>query len=376
VPVTEGGGRVLAADLAAKLTQPPFPASAMDGYAVRAVDVQNLPATLIMIGEAAAGHPFGGSVGGGEAVRIFTGAPVPAGADLIVIQENTVANDAGILVRELSSETFIRPAGGDFREGDVLLRAGRRLLPRDLLLAAQMNHAALPVRRRPRVAILASGDELQPPGSTLGDGQIVSSIPAALAPLISNAGGEPLPLGIARDSMESLAGCIARGADADILLTIGGASVGDHDLVRAALEAAGFAIGFHHVAMRPGKPLMYGTRGAQRVLGVPGNPVSAVLCSALFLRPMIHRLLGEEAADAAPQQAILAVPLEAGGPRQHYMRARLSNSSGGQMTVAPLPSQDSSLVSILANADCLIIRPPRAPAAQTGDSVEIMRLDF
>ena len=375
VPVTQACGRVLAANLTAKLTQPPFPASAMDGYAVRAADVQSLPATLTVIGEAAAGHPFGGAVGGGEAVRIFTGAPVPAGADLVVIQENTAADGANVLVRELSSESFIRPAGGDFREGDVLLLAGRRLLPRDLLLAAQMNHAALPVRRRPLIAVLASGDELQPPGSTLADGQIVSSIPAALAPLIWNAGGEPLLLGIARDTMESLAGCIAGAADADILLTIGGASVGDHDLVRGALEAAGFSIGFHHVAMRPGKPLMYGARGRQRVLGVPGNPVSAVLCSAIFLRPMIARLLGDDAT-AAAQKARLTVPLEAGGPRQHYMRARLSHSDTGEMAVAPLSSQDSSLVSILAAADCLIIRPTRAPPAHPGDLVDIMRLDF
>jgi molybdopterin molybdotransferase len=377
VAVAEACGRVLASDLAAKLTQPPFPASAMDGYAVRAADVASLPATLTLIGEAAAGHPFGHPVAAGETVRIFTGAPVPSGADLVVIQENTAADGTRVTVQELNPETFIRPAGGDFREGDVLLRAGRRLRARDLLLAAQMNHATLPVTRRPSVAILASGDELQPPGSTLAEGEIISSIPAALRPMIQKAGAEPVPLGIARDTMESLAASIAKAADADILVTIGGASVGDHDLVRGALGTAGFDIGFHKVAMRPGKPLMYGRRGRQHVLGVPGNPVSAVLCCAIFLRPMICRLLGESELPHPPQKARLAVPLPAGGPRQHYMRAQLIPAENGDIaSVAPLPSQDSSLVSILAAADCLIVRPRETPPASVGDLVEIMRLDF
>lgn len=376
VPVAEAAGRVLAADLAAKLTQPPFPASAMDGYAMRAADLQTLPAMLTLIGEAAAGHPFAGRVAAGEAVRIFTGGVIPSGADIVVIQENTRADGKRIEVRETSPEDFIRPPGSDFREGEVLLPAGRRLTPRDLLLAAQMNHAVLPVRRRPRVAILASGDELVPPGGTLAPGQIVSSIPAALAPIIRSAGGEPMPLGIARDAIESLAHAIARAAGADILLTIGGASVGEHDLMRGALQAAGFAIGFHKVAMRPGKPLMHGRRDRQSALGVPGNPVSAVLCSAIFLRPMIAALLGEAAPPAAVERARLAVPLEAGGARQHYMRARLDYAEDGSVTVKPLPSQDSSLVRILAEANCLIVRAPNVAAASPGDVVEIMRLDF
>jgi molybdopterin molybdotransferase len=376
VPVAEGCGRVLAVDLAATLTQPPFPASAMDGYALRSADLRSLPALLAVIGEAAAGHPFAGSVGAGEAVRIFTGAPVPPGADIVVIQENTRAEGARLEVREVSSEDFIRPAGGDFREGDVLLRAGKRLTPRDLLLAAQMNYAVLPVRRRPKVAILASGDELRPPGSELTEGQIISSIPAALAPMIRNAGGEPIAVGIARDTMESLAATIERAGDADILLTIGGASVGERDLVRNALDAAGFVIGFHKVAMRPGKPLMYGRRENQYALGVPGNPVSAVLCTAIFLRPMIARLLGETLGPAPAEKARLAAPLEANGLRQHYMRACVSQAEDGTPMVAPLSSQDSSLVSILAAANCLIIRAPGAPTSAEGDLVEIMRLDF
>jgi molybdopterin molybdotransferase len=226
------------------------------------------------------------------------------------------------------------------------------------------------------VAILASGDELVAPGQTPGPGQIVSSIPAALAPLIHNAGGEAVALGIARDTMESLAACLAKAADADILVTIGGASVGDHDLVHGALQVAGFDIGFHNVAMRPGKPLMHGRRGRQRVLGVPGNPVSAMLCCAIFLKPMIARLLGLEGEPNPLHKAELAVPLEANGPRQHYMRARYVDPGAIPPSVAPLPSQDSSLVSILASADCLILRAPRAPAAQAGDTVDILPLDF
>jgi molybdopterin molybdotransferase len=375
-PVGEACGRVLAGDLAARLTQPPFPASAMDGYAVRSADIASLPAGLKVIGEAAAGHPFAGSLGAGEAVRIFTGAPVPECADFIVIQENTARDGDLVTVRESNADTFIRPAGGDFRQGDVALRAGKRLTPRDLLLAAQMNHPNLPVRRRPVVAVLASGDELVHPGETPGPGQIVSSIPAALGALIRNAGAEPAALGIARDSMESLAACLAKAANADILVTIGGASVGDHDLVHAALEDAGFDIGFHKVAMRPGKPLMYGRRGPRRVLGVPGNPVSAMLCCALFLEPMIARLLGLADGARGPRKARLAVPLEANGPREHYMRARMTQTALGEPTVAPLASQDSSLVSIFAKADCLILRPAGAPPAQPGEIVDVLPIDF
>jgi molybdopterin molybdotransferase len=376
VPLAEAAGRVLAQDLAARLTQPPFPASSMDGYAVRAADVMQLPARLTLLGEAAAGHPFAGSLGPGQTVRIFTGAAVPDGADLVVIQENARREGDGVEVFALSGEPFIRAAGSDFAEGQALLRAGHRLRPRDLLLAAQMNHAALSVRRRPKVAILASGDELVAPGQQPGPGQIVSSIPVALAAMIRQAGGDPHPVGIARDSKDSLAACIAAAEGADILLTIGGASVGDHDLVRAALEEAGFAIGFHKVAMRPGKPLMHGQRGAARVLGLPGNPVSAVLCTAIFLVPMLARLLGRDAAGAARRPARLAVALEANGPREHYMRARFTGEAANGPEVAPLSSQDSSLVTILAAADCLIIRPPHAPAAPPGETVEILPLDF
>lgn len=374
VPLADAHERVLAEDIAAKLTQPPFPSSAMDGYAARHADLASLPARLKLIGESAAGHPFAGKVGAGETVRIFTGAPVPSGADTIVIQENVTASGASIDVNEMSSGDSIRPRGVDFAEGQVLLRAGKRLTSRDLMLAAQMNYAALPLTRRPKVAILASGDELVPPGETPGDGQIISSIPAALRPMLLKSGAEPIALGIARDTMASLAEHIAAARDADILVTIGGASVGDHDLVRGALEAAGFRIEFHKVAIRPGKPLMSGVRGSQRVLGLPGNPVSATVCAIVFLLPLIAAMLGDSEISSIPVELPLAGPLPENGNRQHYVRGRFVTRAG-RSAVEALPSQDSSLVAALAAADCLIVRPPFAPAARQDESVAVLPLN-
>ena len=325
MPLADAHERVLAADLAARLTQPPFPSSAMDGYAVRRADLRSLPARLKLTGESAAGHPFAGELAPGEAVRIFTGAPVPEGADYIIIQENVTAAGGDAIVNEINSGSSIRERGVDFSEGELLLRAGKRLTARDLMLAAQMNYTELPVRRRPKVAILASGDELVPPGETPSAGQIISSIPTGLTAMLRKAGADPRPLGIARDTMESLAERIAAAADADVLVTIGGASVGDHDLVRKALEAAGFSIAFHKIAMRPGKPLMSGNRGIQRALGVPGNPVSAMICSFIFLLPLVGAMLGEEPPPAGETTLPLAAPLEANGPRQHYMRAKFEH---------------------------------------------------
>jgi molybdopterin molybdotransferase len=370
VPLAEAYGRVLAEDVAAKLTQPPFASSSMDGYALRRADIASMPRSLAIIGESAAGHPFDGQVGPGEAVRIFTGAAVPDGADCVVIQENVDAESGEARIRETDHDDYIRPRGGDFSEGDVLLRAGKRLSARDLMLAAQMNHAALPVRRRPKVAVLASGDELLPPGSVPEAGQIISSIPSALGPMLRGAGADAMLLGIARDTLESLAAHIEKGRDADILVTIGGASVGDHDLVRAGLENAGFSIGFHKVAIRPGKPIMSGARPGQRVLGLPGNPVSAVMCSLVFVMPLIAAMLGETEPPSRAMQASLAAALPANGPRQHYMRARFVD--GGMRAVETLPSQDSSLTAALAAADCLIVRPPNAPAASAGDPVNVL----
>ena len=373
VALDDAHERVLAQDIAAKLTQPPFPSSAMDGYAVRRQDIAALPARLKLIGQSAAGHPFEGALGPGETVRIFTGAALPANADYVVIQENVTPLDGYAEVREAGEGDFIRPIGVDFTAGERLLRAGRRLTARDLLLAAQMNHACLPVRRRPTIAILASGDELVPPGVSPRAGQIISSIPTGLAAMLRKAGAEPRALGIARDTLESLDARIAAAADADILVTIGGASVGDHDLMRRALETAGYTIEFHKIAIRPGKPLMSGARGAQRVVGLPGNPVSAMICGIIFLLPLVAALLGEDRPPAAANAMPLAAPLPENGPREHYMRARYVRRDGRE-AVEALPSQDSSLTATLAAADCLIVRPPHAPADDAGAEVQDLAL--
>ena len=373
VALDDAQGRVLAVDLAALVTQPPFDASAMDGYAVRGEDVATLPATLRLIGEAAAGAGFGGKVGRGEAVRIFTGAPVPKGADTIVIQEDVEADGAAIAVRAAEPYRHIRTRGQDFQDGEILLHAGTELEPRQLMLAAAMNLASLPVRRRPKVAILATGDEVMLPGTKLAADQIVSSVPAGLAALVRQSGGEALSLGIAKDDPDSLATLARAGSAADILVTIGGASVGERDLVACALKPEGLVLDFWKVAMRPGKPLLYGRMGSTHFLGLPGNPVSAFVCSHVFLKPMLRRLLG--ACDEADELmvAVLGADLEANGPRQHYIRATSTIGDGGRIVTA-LPSQDSSLVAALVRADCLIVRAPEAPAAHAGDRVKIIPL--
>lgn len=375
VTLDNASGRVLAEDLAARLTQPPFDASAMDGYAVRAEDVAGLPATLRLIGTSAAGAGFRGRVGPGEAVRIFTGAPVPQGADTIVIQEDADEAHGVVTIKEAAPGRHIRPRGQDFKEGEVLLAAGTRLGPRELMLAAAMNHAELPVRRRPKVAILATGDEVVPPGSELGRDQIVSSVPYGLAALIASVGGEAMSLGIANDEPESLVTLARSGSAADILLTIGGASVGERDLVASALKSEGLELDFWKIAMRPGKPLLSGRLGSQRMLGLPGNPVSALICAQVFLVPMLELMLGL-AADARPKpEAVLGEALQANGEREHYIRAVSEWRHDGQRVVRPLPSQDSSLVAGLARADCLIVRAPDAPALASGERVRIMPLD-
>jgi molybdopterin molybdotransferase len=374
VPLADALGRVLAQDLAARLTQPPFDASAMDGYAVRAADVAALPARLTVIGEAAAGSGFGGKIGVSEAVRIYTGAPVPKGADTVVIQENTIAADGVVTVTEVAPGRHIRPCGQDFAEGDILLHRGTRLGPRELMLAAAMNHAEIPVRRRPKVAILSTGDEVVPPGSALGPDQIVGSVSYGLAALVEAQGGEAISLGIAKDTAESLITLIRTGASADILVTIGGASVGERDLVASALRAEGLDLDFWKIAMRPGKPLLYGRLGSQRVLGVPGNPVAALICGIVFLVPMLHRLLGLRAGSDGFEEALVGEALVANGPRQHYLRATSSRGTGGERVVCALPAQDSSLMADFARADCLIVRPPMAPALEKGGRVTIIPL--
>src|SRR6516225_5253063 len=374
--------RTLAEPLAALLTQPPFDASAMDGYAVRAADVAGLPATLALIGIAAAGHPFAGSVEAGEAVRIFTGAPLPAGADAVVIQENAVAEPTGsagttVIVREgVPDLDNVRPTGFDFHAGEVLLGPARRLGPRELSLAAAMGHSSLPVRRRPRVAIISTGDELLLPGSRPGPGQIISSNHLGVAALAQSAGAQAHFVGIARDTRESLEEHFAQADGAEVIVTIGGASVGDHDLVGPVLRARGMVLSFWKIAMRPGKPLMFGRLGASRVLGLPGNPVSSLVCARVFLVPLLRALLGEPTRDAHPLAARLGAALEPNGSRQHYMRATTAPGSDGLSVVTPVRSQDSSLLAPLAQADCLLIRAPHAPLAPLGALVPILPLDF
>jgi molybdopterin molybdotransferase len=377
VAIEAAAGRTLSAPLSARLTQPPFDASAMDGYAVRAADTQILPATLTVIGEAAAGHPFGGSVNTGQAVRIFTGAPMPAGTDAIVIQENTARDGAKVIVREgIADPGHIRHRGIDFKQGDTLLPAGRRIGPREIALAASMGHGTLQVSRRPRIAMLSTGDELVPPGRTPGPGQIVASNHLGVGALLEVAGAEVQQLGIARDTREDLAAHIAQAADSDVLVTIGGALVGDHDLVGPVLEARGMALSFWKIAMRPGKPLMFGKLGAARVVGLPGNPVSSLVCGRIFLVPLVRALLGQSAASEDTVQAHVTVALAPNGPREHYMRATSRPGPDGMPLVTPVRSQDSSLLSALSEADCLLLRPVEAPAVPSGGLVPILRLDF
>ncbi|MDH3230880.1 MAG: molybdopterin molybdotransferase MoeA [Alphaproteobacteria bacterium] len=376
VSVADALGRALAEDVAARRTQPPAAVSAMDGYAVRAADVKTVPAVLKVIGQAPAGDAFTGTVGADQAVRIFTGGPVPDGADAIVMQENTQAGDGTVTVLESVDEgRFVRRAGLDFAAGDVRLKAGRVLTARDVGLAAAMNVPWLMVRRRPRVAILATGDEIVMPGDPIGPSQIVSSNSIALAAAIRVFGGEPCMLGIAPDDRDALAVMAAGAAGADLLLTSGGASVGDHDLVQSVLGEIGFELGFWKIAMRPGKPLIFGHVGDTPVLGLPGNPVSALVCAMIYLRPAMARMLGAADAAAAPRlTARLTEPLGENDERQDYLRAKLGNDADGGLAVTPFSRQDSSMLAMLAAADCLILRVPHAPALDTGAVVEILTI--
>ena len=372
VALPEAVGRILAEDVRARLTQPPFAASAMDGYAVRAADVATPPARLKIVGYAPAGGVRAAALQPGEAVRIFTGAPMPAGADAIVMQEN-VRKEGHQRVRLSSSVSAgenLRPAGMDFHEGEALVAAGRRLTPRDVALAAAANHVDLPVRRRARVAVLATGDELVAPGGAPGPAQIVACNNFAVAGIVASCGGVTVDLGIAADRMEALEEAIgrARSARADVLVTLGGASVGDYDLVQKALIGLGMELGFWRIAMRPGKPLMYGRLGAMRVLGLPGNPTSSMVCAILFLRPLLRELNGEPGAGADPSEpGRLAADMPANGPRQDYVRCALRRGADGILAATPAPLQDSSLVKTMARSDGLIVRPPLAEAARAGD---------
>jgi molybdopterin molybdotransferase len=368
-------GRVLAEDLTARVTQPPAAVSAMDGYAVRAADVAHVPVTLEQIGEAPAGSAFAGTVGHGQCVRIFTGGPVPAGADTIVIQENVSAQGTRVTVREPSaSGRHIRQAGLDFKAGDAVLPVGRELGVRDIGLAAAMNRPWLKVRRRPRVAIVPTGDEIVMPGDPIGPNQIVSSNGFAVGAFVRQRGGEPIQLGNAPDSEEALRAMAAGARGTDLLITSGGVSVGDHDLVRKALGASGLAIDFWQIAMRPGKPLMFGRIGDTPVIGLPGNPVSSMVCSLLFVGPALDALLGK----SQPQRlrsAVLGVDLPANDRREDYLRSELKHDGDGRLVAVPFAKQDSSMLSLLARAGCLVIRKPNAPPAKAGDAVDIIALE-
>jgi molybdopterin molybdotransferase len=369
--------RVLARDVAARRTQPPQAMSAMDGYAVRAADAADLTARLRVIGEVAAGRPFVRKLGRSEAVRIFTGGVIPDGADSVIIQEDTAIQGDIITITEAAKPgRNIRAAGVDFREGDVLLAKGSRLTDRDLSLAAGMNYPELTVHRRPKVAILATGDELVMPGSAPGPGQIVYSNGYAVRALARSEGAETIDLGIAADTVEATTDGIrrARASGADILVTMGGASVGDHDLVKRSLEAEGVAMAFWRIAMRPGKPMMHGRLGAMRVIGLPGNPVSSYVCGFLFLVPLIRALSGRARIHHVRETALLGRDLAANDQREDYLRARLDVRADGALVAVPVNNQDSSLLGNLAAARALLIRPPFAPAAPEGMPIEFLRL--
>jgi len=369
-------GRVLTNDVKALRTQPPAAVSAMDGFAVRASDTAKVPVTLKLVGEVAAGHPLDGEVGAGQAARIFTGGVMPKGTDTVVIQELAARDrDSVTFQKPTAKGRNVRDQGIDFSKDQVLLRKGHRLTDRDLMLAAAMNHPKLSVHRRPKVAILGTGDELVPPGSHPAPGEVVYSNGFALAALARNEGAEVSDLGIVRDRVQDIASAVrhARDSGADILVTTGGASVGEHDLVQKALAAEGLDLSFWRVALRPGRPMMHGQLGTMQVLGLPGNPVSSYVCALLFLVPLIRQLSGRSDVEPALQAAHLGCDLPANDERADYLRAVLEAGPDGPIAT-PLPVQDSSLMALLAKADCLLIREPNAPVASSGSPCVILKL--
>ncbi|MCZ0810792.1 MAG: gephyrin-like molybdotransferase Glp [Pseudomonadota bacterium] len=368
VPLSEAAGRVLARDALAARDQPPFAASAMDGYALDGAAARP-GAEFTVIGEAAAGHGFEGALGPGEALRIFTGAPLPEGADRVVMQEDVTRSGARITLGDKVGEaSHVRPAGADFKAGDRFA-APRRLGAADIALLASMNLPMLDVRRKPRVALISTGDELVMPGDTPGPDQIIASNTFGLKAMLEGLGAEARILPIARDTSASLETAFGLASGADLVITIGGASVGDHDLVGAVAAGLGMEQAFYKVRMRPGKPLMAGRMGRAAMIGLPGNPVSAMVCGHVFVAPMIRAMLGLGAQPAPRLSAALAHDLPAGGPREHYMRAEIRD---GRIT--PAARQDSALLSVLASANALMIRPADDPPRRAGDMIDYLPL--
>ena len=373
VPLSQALGRVLAEEAIARRTQPPADLSAMDGYAVKAYDVASVPARLKIVGEVPAGSSYAGQLNKGEAVRIFTGAALPRGADAIVIQEDTEREGDIVVVKEAAAAgQHVRVCGLDFRTGDAGMPAGRKLSPADIAFAAAMNLASLSVHKRPVIAFFSTGDELVPPGTEPGPNQIVSSNNDGLAALILEAGGVPLDLGIATDRTGAIRDAAERARDADMLVTLGGASVGEHDLVREALTPLGLDIDFWKIAMRPGKPLMAGSLGATRILGLPGNPVASLVCGHVFLKPLVAALAGRAHA-ATLREGVAGAPLAANDLRQDYLRA-VAREEDGRLVATPSNLQDSSMLKVLADANCLIVREPYAPACDTGAPCRLVML--
>lgn len=380
VPLQDSRGRVTAEDIRARTTNPAFDASAMDGYAVRARDLSDPPQTLDVIGESAAGHPFDKALKPGEAVRIFTGAPLPEGADSVLIQESAERLEEGGKIRIHTDEALapwrhVRRAGGDFSEGETLLKAGEPVTPALMALIGAADVASLAVRRRPRVAIISNGDELVMPGAERASCQIPASNAIALKAMIEAAGGAADDLGIAGDSVAAIQEMANRAKSHDLLVTIGGASVGDHDLIQEALMPMGLDVGFWRIAMRPGKPLIFGRLGEVPMLGLPGNPISALLCALLYVLPAVRQMLGLREPSPPRRRARLGQSLGGNGPRQAYLRADLMIDGNGGLVATPLDQQDSAFLIPLARASALIIRPPHADPAEAGETVEIHTLE-
>jgi len=375
VKIDRALGRVLAEDAVARLTQPPFDVSSMDGYAVRGDDAAKTPAQLKIVGVAPAGRPFKGKIGTGEAARIYTGAVIPDGADAIVIQENTDSDGKTVTVKSAAEHgRHIRRAGLDFRQGDTLIPRGHYLTARDVALLAAGDLAEIVVTRKPRIAIVATGDELSRPDEKRVPGGIVASSSYGIAALVEKWCGVALDLGILPDKPEAFAALPRAAKDCDLIVTLGGASVGDHDLVQSALAPHGFKLDFWKIAMRPGKPLIFGHLNKTPLLGLPGNPVSAIVCALLFLRPAMAKMLGEPPYQPTMLKAKLTTSLKANDSRQDYIRAKLSRRDG-EAFVEPFATQDSSMQRVLAEADALIVRAPYAPAAAAGHMVDVMALD-